>query len=62
MTEESVPYLDPREVFVHEAATGIGQKKGSDEIVGTLVFSVVETRGIEPLTSKMRIPRGGRNP
>ena len=34
---------------------GIGQKKGSDEIVGTLMFSVVETRGIEPLTSKMRI-------
>ena len=30
-------------------------KKGSDEIVGTLDFCVVETRGIEPLTSKMRI-------
>ena len=31
------------------------QKKASDEIVGSLMFCVVETRGIEPLTSKMRI-------
>jgi len=38
------------------------QKNGSDENVGTVVFCVVETRGIEPLPSKMRIPRGGRTP
>lgn len=30
-------------------------KKASDVFVGSLMFSVVETRGIEPLTSKMRI-------